>query len=55
MNFEARQILPDIAFNTFFSRLQEPTANEGFDSVQTIDFKFDGTDESREIWGKHWT
>jgi len=55
MNPESRQILPEIAFNTFFARLQEPKATEGFDSVQTIDFRFDGTDQDREIWGKHWT
>jgi bifunctional polynucleotide phosphatase/kinase len=44
-----------MAVNNFFAKLREPTESEGFDSVQTIEFKFSGTDENREIWGKHWT
>lgn len=48
-------MLPDVAFHTFFAKLQEPKANEGFESVRKIDFRFDGADQDRKIWGKHWT
>jgi bifunctional polynucleotide phosphatase/kinase len=55
MNPESRHMLPQIAFNTFFSKYQEPKLDEGFNEILQIDFKFEGSMEEQEIWRKFWT
>lgn len=55
MNPEARTALPKLAFNTFFARFKEPTVKEGFEDVVAVDFKFRGSREEYEIWGRYWT
>ncbi|KAI1652025.1 PNK3P-domain-containing protein [Daldinia loculata] len=54
MNPEARAALPGLAFNGYFSRFKEPKAKEGFQDVVEIDFKFRGTKEEYDIWGRYW-
>ncbi|KAI1826921.1 DNA kinase/phosphatase Pnk1 [Xylaria intraflava] len=54
LNPEARSTLPTIAFNTYFSRLREPTVKEGFQDIVPIEFKFSGTKEDYAIWGQYW-
>ncbi|KAL2270641.1 hypothetical protein VTJ83DRAFT_12 [Remersonia thermophila] len=54
MNPEARQALPKLAFNGFASRFKEPKVAEGFQDVIPVDFKFRGTKEEYEIWGRYW-
>lgn len=53
-NPEARQMLPGLAFNTFKSRFKEPKEAEGFDEVVPVEFKFKGTREEYEVWGRYW-
>ncbi|KAH8821230.1 polynucleotide kinase 3 phosphatase [Xylogone sp. PMI_703] len=55
MNPEKRTILPKLAFTGFASRFQKPTLAEGFQDIQEITFKFEGTEVEREIWARHWT
>lgn len=47
-------MLPKMAFNSFASRFKEPKAQEGFDEIIQVDFKFRGTKEEYEIWGRYW-
>ncbi|KAB5527941.1 polynucleotide kinase 3 phosphatase-domain-containing protein [Coniochaeta sp. 2T2.1] len=54
LNPEERQPLPKLAFNTFASRFKEPKLKEGFQDIVEVDFKFRGTKEEYEIWGKYW-
>jgi bifunctional polynucleotide phosphatase/kinase len=54
MNPEARGNLPDLAFNLYGSRYQEPKLDEGFVEIISIDFSFAGSDEERAIWSKYW-
>ncbi|EME84997.1 uncharacterized protein MYCFIDRAFT_41913 [Pseudocercospora fijiensis CIRAD86] len=54
MNPEKRTILPPMAFSGFTSRYREPRAEEGFQDIVKVDFKFDGTDEQRSVWTKFW-
>ncbi|KAI1374745.1 PNK3P-domain-containing protein [Hypoxylon crocopeplum] len=54
MNPEARVALPTLAFNGYFSRFREPKVKEGFQDVVEIEFKFRGTREEYEIWGRYW-
>ncbi|KAH8162490.1 hypothetical protein CIB48_g5746 [Xylaria polymorpha] len=42
LNPEARSVLPALAFNTYFSRMREPTAKEGFQHVLPIEFSSAG-------------
>ncbi|KAK9765648.1 DNA kinase/phosphatase Pnk1 [Basidiobolus ranarum] len=51
---EPRPVLPDLAFKTFTSRLQEPQVDEGFVEIKEIHFKPEFKDESAlEKW-KMW-
>ncbi|EON95684.1 putative bifunctional polynucleotide phosphatase kinase protein [Phaeoacremonium minimum UCRPA7] len=54
MNPESRTSLPKLAFNGFASRFKEPKAKEGFQDVVEIDFKFRGTEDEYQIWGRYW-
>ncbi|KAK4151719.1 polynucleotide kinase 3 phosphatase-domain-containing protein [Chaetomidium leptoderma] len=54
LNPEGRQGLPKIAFNGFASRFKEPRPQEGFQDVVPVDFKFRGTREEYEMWGRYW-
>ncbi|KAJ4288893.1 DNA kinase/phosphatase Pnk1 [Collariella sp. IMI 366227] len=54
LNPEGRQGLPKLAFNGFASRFKEPKVQEGFEDVVTVDFKFRGTKEDYDIWGRYW-
>ncbi|KAI0202702.1 DNA kinase/phosphatase Pnk1 [Astrocystis sublimbata] len=54
LNPEARTVLPPIAFNGYFSRLREPTVKEGFQDVVPVEFKFRGSREEYEVWGRYW-
>ncbi|KAK3317320.1 polynucleotide kinase 3 phosphatase-domain-containing protein [Cercophora scortea] len=54
LNPESRVYLPQIAFNTFFSRFKEPKVKEGFQDIVEVDFKFTGTQEEYEIWSRYW-
>ncbi|KAH6657613.1 polynucleotide kinase 3 phosphatase-domain-containing protein [Truncatella angustata] len=55
MNPEARKALPKLAFNGFASRFREPKVKEGFQDVVEVEFKFRGTKEEYDIWGRYWT
>jgi bifunctional polynucleotide phosphatase/kinase len=35
-------------------RYQEPNLDEGFTEILKIDFKFEGTEEEREVWSMWW-
>ncbi|KAK0611859.1 polynucleotide kinase 3 phosphatase-domain-containing protein [Immersiella caudata] len=54
LNPEDRQSLPKIAFNGFASRFKEPKDKEGFQDIVEVEFKFRGSKEEYEIWGKYW-
>ncbi|KAK4245980.1 polynucleotide kinase 3 phosphatase-domain-containing protein [Corynascus novoguineensis] len=54
LNPEARQALPRIALNGFASRFKEPRVDEGFQDIVPVDFKFRGTKEEYDIWGRYW-
>jgi bifunctional polynucleotide phosphatase/kinase len=54
LNPEDRQSLPKLAFNGFASRFKEPKDKEGFQDVVEVEFKFKGSKEEYEIWGKYW-
>ncbi|ORY88717.1 polynucleotide kinase 3 phosphatase-domain-containing protein [Leucosporidium creatinivorum] len=45
-----REVLPIIAFSSYFSNFEEPKDEEGFDSIQKINFKFEGSDEEKQRW-----
>ncbi|KAI8384401.1 polynucleotide kinase 3 phosphatase-domain-containing protein [Radiomyces spectabilis] len=51
---ENRELLSDIAFRTFKSRLQIPTEAEGFDEVKKINFIFEGSEEEQRTWKQWW-
>ncbi|RYO96191.1 hypothetical protein DL765_011672 [Monosporascus sp. GIB2] len=55
MNPEARAALPKLAFNGYFARFKEPKAEEGFQDVVEVEFRFRGTREEYAIWGRYWT
>ncbi|KAJ5947070.1 hypothetical protein N7466_000085 [Penicillium verhagenii] len=54
MNPEARTSLPVIAFFDFQRRYKEPRLEEGFEDITTVEFRFEGTEEERKIWGQYW-
>ena len=54
LNPEARQALPRIAFSGFASRFKEPKTDEGFQEVVPVHFKFRGTKDEYDIWGRYW-
>ncbi|WPH01075.1 putative HAD-superfamily hydrolase,subfamily IIIA, polynucleotide kinase 3 phosphatase [Acrodontium crateriforme] len=54
MNPESRTLLPKMAFTGFTARYREPKIEEGFEDITRVDFLFDGTDEQRAIWRRHW-
>ncbi|PRQ72955.1 Polynucleotide kinase 3 phosphatase-domain containing protein [Rhodotorula toruloides] len=49
-NGKKREVLPEIAFNSFRSRFEMPTLAEGFDELKRINFKFDGTPAQLAKW-----
>lgn len=54
LNPEARQGLPRLAFTGFASRFKEPKVQEGFQDVTELSFKFRGTREEYDAWGRYW-
>ncbi|KAK1765385.1 polynucleotide kinase 3 phosphatase [Phialemonium atrogriseum] len=54
LNPESRPSLPKLAFNGFSSRFKEPKLKEGFQEIVEVDFKFRGTKEEYEVWGRYW-
>ncbi|KLJ12772.1 hypothetical protein EMPG_12222 [Blastomyces silverae] len=54
LNPESRSSLPGIAFGDFQRRFQEPTLSEGFQDITHVEFKFQGTSATKEIWGQYW-
>ncbi|KKZ64652.1 hypothetical protein EMCG_09434 [[Emmonsia] crescens] len=54
INPESRSSLPGIAFGDFQRRFQEPTLSEGFQDITHVDFKFQGTPATKEVWGQYW-
>lgn len=54
LNFEGRELVPKIAFNSYEKRFKQPLASEGFVEVIEHDFVFNGTEEDRAIWTKYW-
>jgi len=55
MNPESREILPQLAFNNFNAKFQEPKVSEGFEEVITIDFVPTGSEEDIRLWRQYWT
>jgi bifunctional polynucleotide phosphatase/kinase len=53
-NPESRTLLPGIAFADFARRLEEPTLAEGFEDITRVEFRFEGDEESRKVWGQFW-
>jgi bifunctional polynucleotide phosphatase/kinase len=47
-------LLPKLAFNSFGSRFKEPKTTEGFQDIVEVEFKFRGTKEQYDIWGRYW-
>lgn len=54
LNPEDREVLPEMAFSGFQSRYKPPQASEGFQDVTEVEFRFRGTKEDYEIWGRYW-
>ncbi|GFG02790.1 conserved hypothetical protein [Aspergillus lentulus] len=54
LNPESRAPLPGIAFGDFLKRFKEPTLEEGFSDIVRVDFRFQGGEEARRIWGQYW-
>lgn len=54
LNFEARELVPQIAFSSYAKRFKEPKLSEGFSEVIEQDFVFVGTKEDHAIWAKYW-
>lgn len=54
LNFEARELVPQIAFSSYAKRFKEPKVSEGFAEVIEQDFVFVGTQEEHAIWAKYW-
>ncbi|PNS17341.1 Bifunctional polynucleotide phosphatase/kinase [Sphaceloma murrayae] len=54
MNPEKRSMLPKMAFSGFAGRYREPTVREGFQDVVKVEFRFEGADEERRVWGRYW-
>ncbi|KAK4160258.1 polynucleotide kinase 3 phosphatase-domain-containing protein [Cladorrhinum sp. PSN259] len=54
-NPEARGLLPGIAFNGFKARFKAPNKEkEGFEEVVEVEFRFRGSREEYEVWGRYW-
>ncbi|KAI9313286.1 polynucleotide kinase 3 phosphatase-domain-containing protein [Dichotomocladium elegans] len=49
-----RDVLSDIVFRSFKSRLQEPKLSEGFEEIKQINFVFEGSDEDKVNWLRWW-
>lgn len=54
LNFEARELVPKIAFKSYDKRFKEPQKSEGFAEVIQQEFIFNGTKEAHDIWTKYW-
>ncbi|TKX22891.1 hypothetical protein C1H76_4926 [Elsinoe australis] len=54
VNPEKRTLLPKVAFTGFSARYREPDVKEGFQDIVKVDFKFEGGEEERRIWGRYW-
>ncbi|TGZ80341.1 polynucleotide kinase 3'-phosphatase [Ascodesmis nigricans] len=54
-NPEKRDPLPGIAFTSYKSRFEEPKKEEGFEELVRVAFKFMGSKDEGEVWGRFWT
>ncbi|KAG5297472.1 polynucleotide kinase [Histoplasma ohiense] len=54
INPESRSSLPGIAFGDFQRRFQVPMLSEGFQDITHVEFKFQGTPATKEVWGQYW-
>ena len=55
LNPEKRTMLPGMAFSGFSSRYREPKIEEGFHEIVQVAFKFRGSEEDQNIWGRYWS
>jgi bifunctional polynucleotide phosphatase/kinase len=55
INPERREMLPFMAFTGYKSRYREPSLEEGFEDIVTVDFHFHGDDEQWRVWSRYWT
>ncbi|KAF4458265.1 bifunctional polynucleotide phosphatase kinase [Fusarium albosuccineum] len=55
LNPESRESLPKLAFSGFSSRYKAPQLKEGFQDITEVNFRFEGTAEEYQIWGRYWT
>lgn len=53
LNPEDRERLPKMAFSGFAARHREPKVKEGFQDVIEVDFKFRGTRDEYDSWGRY--
>lgn len=51
---EKRELLPGIAFTSYTGRYQEPNLEEGFLSLESVNFVFSGTEEDARNWRQYW-
>lgn len=54
LNFEARELVPKVAFVSYEKRFKEPKLSEGFVEVIEHEFRFNGTQEDHDIWAQYW-
>ncbi|GAM38961.1 hypothetical protein TCE0_034r10115 [Talaromyces pinophilus] len=54
LNPESRTLLPGIAFADFARRFEEPTLAEGFEDITRVEFRFEGDEDSKKVWGQFW-
>lgn len=51
-----RAILPDVAFENFNKSFEEPSVDEGFAEIKTVNFVFtDGGEEALKMWSRWLT
>lgn len=53
-NPESRTLVPGIAFGDFARRFREPSLDEGFQDIVRVEFRFQGSDEAKKLWGQYW-
>ena len=50
MCMQERKLIPYGAIVSFFQDIEEPTVEEGFTEVKTVNWQFQGGDEEERYW-----
>lgn len=45
-----REVLPEVAFTSYVASFEEPKLEEGFESIENVNWEWSGSEEEKKLW-----